>query len=156
MHDIIDCNSPTEISETHKFLMSFIAWLILIDLYLSVTYNNTCNKSKPKIYIGVVELRKTKIALSSSLTNQGSIPERCEIDDQALDGGCVVGGLGMLRIIGLLGRCWGNRLWPNGRLRESVAYKSADTSLFSTVSCVRRSRGLGEVTSWSPCIPPAV
>jgi len=30
------------------------------------------------MYTGVVELRKTKIVLSSSLTNQGSIPEWCE------------------------------------------------------------------------------
>lgn len=30
------------------------------------------------MYTGVVELRKTKIALSSSLTNRGSIPEWCE------------------------------------------------------------------------------
>lgn len=53
-----------------------------------------------------------------------------EIDDQASHGGCMVGGFRMLRIIGLPGRCWGNRLWPNGKLHESVAYKRADMSLF--------------------------
>jgi len=137
-----------------EFLMRFIAWLILIDLYLSVTSDNTCNKSNQNVYrSGGITQNQNRFV---ELLNKPRLHSRVvwEIDDQALDGGCGDGCFRMLRIIG--GAAEETDLRPNGRPCESVAYKSADASLFSKVSCVRRSRGLGEGTSWSPCIPPAV
>lgn len=102
------------------------------------------------MYTGVVELRKTKIALSSSLTNRGSIPEWCErlMTKLRMGRGCMVGGFRMLRIVGLLRRCWGNRLWPNGKLHESVAYKRADMSLFFPQWAVWG--GVGGWERWHP------
>ncbi len=78
------------------------------------------------MYTGVVELHKTKIALSSSLTNRGSSPEWCKRLMAKLRMGGGGGGVG--------GFSWGlqnaQNYWAAGkvlrkqivRLHESVTY----------------------------------